>query len=71
MIKYYERSVNQMKMNLPVGLRCCNRWKNLTTVPLQALPFLSDTKVYPVLQAVEADETIEKSKGSIYHFAFK
>ena len=57
--------------NLPVGLRCCVCWKNLTVVPLQALRFLSDAMMYPLLQAVGAVETTEKYKRSVYHFAFK
>ena len=58
MTKYYmyEHSVNQTNVNLPVGLGHCNHWKKLATVPLQTLPFLSDTKVYPVLQALWAVE---------------
>ena len=63
--KYCEGSFNQTKANLPVGLRCCNCWKNFTTVPLQALPFLSDAKVYPVVQAVGTVETTQKSKLSV------
>ena len=49
MTKNYERSIDENKANLTVGLRRCNCWKNNPTVPLQALPFL-DTEVYPVLQ---------------------
>ena len=36
--KDYEWSVNQTKVNLPLGFRHCNCWTNHATVPLQALP---------------------------------
>ena len=52
MIKHYERSVDETKMNLLVGFRLCNHWKILATVPLQALPVLLDAEVNLVLLAV-------------------
>ena len=51
--RYREWSVNETKMNLPVGLRCYNLWKNLATVPLQAISF-SDVKVKLVFQVMGA-----------------
>ena len=63
--------MNQTEANFPVGLRRCNCWENLATVLLQALPFLSDAEVYPVLQVVEVVETTEKSEWNVYGFAFK
>ena len=74
--------MDDTEANLPVGLRRCNHWKNLTTVSLQALPFLVDSEVYPVLQEVGVAnvaqpegvvlsvETTERDKWHIHHFEF-
>ena len=43
----------EAKVYLMVGLRPYNCWKNLATVPLQAIRFL-EAEVYPVLQAMGA-----------------
>ena len=75
-----ELGVDQTKVNLQVGLRCCNHWKNLAAIPLQAFPLiLLDAEVYYILQAVVAQpegvvlyaETVEKSKWNVHHFTFK
>ena len=46
---YYKQGRDETEVNLMVGLRLTNCWKNLVTMPLQASPFL-DSDVYPVLQ---------------------
>ena len=83
MTKHYEWRMHETQVNLPLALRHCNHWKNLFTVPLQALPFLLDAEVYPVLQAVDMAnvvqpegvalyiETTEKRKRSVHHFVYK
>ena len=75
--------MDHSKVNLPLGLRCSNCWKRLTTAPLQAFPFLLDAEVYFVLQAVGGAivaqdegvvfdiETTGKDKLSMQHFVLR
>ena len=76
-----ELGIDKTEVNLMVGLRWCNCWKHLATIPLRTL--LLDADVYPILQAfgganvaqpegmVLYTETIQKSKQSVQHLVFK
>ena len=46
-----ELGMDETEANLPVGLRCYNHWKNLATIPLQALPLILKALrcMYPLL----------------------